>query len=97
MQAIFWRKEGTERWFPEYVPLAEDGSELYLIHPAIRNSVCTSCGKSLRNILYVLSTQSPRSAETDLRYCIEHSPIPIEVSMFGTKIEEEDEDDDTEN
>lgn len=84
-----WRKVSGEQWQPIGLPLPEDEHhELVFIHRAHFNQFkCANCGKSLNETPYVWCRTRPRTAVTllsDKRYCIEHSPIPIETRTGPT-------------
>jgi hypothetical protein len=81
MAEIRWRKQGDTDWTPSHVHLAgDDNNELALIElKGNGRFACASCGKVLRDVMYVLYGPVPRRVITDQRYCIEHSPIPVEI------------------
>jgi hypothetical protein len=84
MKELRWRKKGDEKWTPMMVPLEGEGNnEMVLLegrggHP----SVCASCGKGLGYRLYVLYGPVPRRLDTDQRYCVEHSPVPVDILVI---------------
>jgi hypothetical protein len=82
MAEIRWRKQGDTDWTPSHVSLQGDGyNELALIErKGDGRFTCASCGKELRDVMYVIYGPVPRRVISDQRYCIEHSPVPVEIS-----------------
>lgn len=75
-QIKWWRKQGDEEpWQFVLLPLKSEGRELQLVFAKQQNQfTCANCGKSLSETHYLLYRPAPYQ-----RYCIEHSPIPIET------------------
>lgn len=75
-QILWWRKQGDhETWQFVLLPLKSNGKELQFIFAQQQNQFCcATCGKSLSRAQYLLYRPTPYT-----RYCIEHSPIPIET------------------
>ena len=76
-----WRKRGDEQWQSTWISLDGEGNnELVFIRGKHHNQFkCAGCGRSLSETQYVLYGPVPRKMESDKRYCLEHSPIAIEV------------------
>lgn len=82
-----WRKQGTPSWTHWDTSLEGEGEdELVLIaaHDGGQKYCCEECAVSLYRRRYVLVGPVPRTRETDRRYCLEHSPTPIEIMEEGT-------------
>lgn len=76
-----WRKVGDEQWKSIAIPLKSEGTkELQFVFGQYQKSqfTCAICGKSLSETLYLLYRTVPQTAPRE-RYCLDHSPIPIET------------------
>jgi hypothetical protein len=75
-QIKWWRKQGDEEpWQFVLLPLKSEARELQLVFAKQQNQfTCANWGKSLSETHYLLYRPAPYQ-----RYCIEHSPIPIET------------------
>ena len=76
-----WRKLGDERWESINNTLLGEGDieQVFIGNGTSNQYKCSECGKSLSRVPYVLYGPVPRTIATDQRYCVEHSPIAIEV------------------